>query len=265
VSVVALASAAGSPGVTTLGMGWITAAAADDAEWLLVEADPAGGAAAAYGGLRWDLGLVSLAAGTWGDIDGAVLGAHAQRLADGAAAVVGPANGQEATSALTALGRRLVDGVGRAGNVVVDVGRLWPSSPALELARAADLVVVVVAQMAGSQFGTGAAVAKARGLLGWLSSEAMATAAVVIGEEPYGRDELAAVLEARVLGVVPHDRRAALAVGAGGGRRSGLARWYRSVAAGAEVLLGAPAPQGRAAGPDPRWGWSVPPAAGALG
>lgn len=237
---IVIGSAATSPGVTTIAMSW-AAIAGEQAETFLVEADPAGGAAAAYAGLHWNPGLVSLAAGTWGSIDHAVLSAHSQELAPGARVVVGPGTGQEATAALAALGPRLAEGLVRAGSVVVDVGRVWPASPAAQLVLAAELAVVVVRQQPGSHLGTGAAVGKARALAEWLAAGGVRTAVIAVGERPYPLAELEDYLGTVVLGVIPIDPRGAGAVGQRSGRRSAIARACRGVVAKADTILSASA------------------------
>jgi hypothetical protein len=219
-----------SPGVTTLAM-ITTAVLAERSEVLLVEADPAGGAVAGYAEIPWDPGLVSLAGSSWGAVDRLALVAHAQPLGR-AAVIVGPGTGQEATSALAALGGGFAAGLVRfGGTVIVDVGRMWPTSPAAPVVLAAELAVVVVRQQARSPLGTGAAMAKAAGLVAWLASVGVQTAAVVVGEKPFGRPDVSEYLSAPVLAILPDDARGAgLASRRAGGKGSPLLRSCRGAA-----------------------------------
>jgi hypothetical protein len=239
--VIVLMGAGPSPGVTTLAM-VATAVAAERGEVLLVEADPAGGAVAGYAEIPWDPGLVSLAAASWGTVDRPALIAHAQPLGR-AGVIVGPGTGQEATSALVALGAGFPAGLARfGGTVVVDVGRMWPTSPATPVVSAAALAVVVVRQQARSPLGTGAAMAKGAGLVAWLSSVEVRAAVVVVGDKPFGGRDVAEYLGAPVLAVLPEDARAAtLAWHPGGaGKGSSLVRAWRDAVDAIGQLLDAP-------------------------
>lgn len=233
--VVVVASASGSPGVTTLCIAWGAAAGGGV---LVVEADPAGGAAAAYANLSWSPGLGTLAAATWGDLDATLLAEHTQTTTLGVRVMPGPGTAAEATSALVSLGGRLEGGLCGAGPVIVDAGRLFPASPIAGLAQHAGLLVLVVAQQPESPAGTAAAVAKTRGLAAWAAQAGQDhVAVVVVGDRPYAAGEVAEVVGVPALGVIPFDHRGATRVGVGGGRRSGLVSAAAATWAAARTAL----------------------------
>jgi MinD-like ATPase involved in chromosome partitioning or flagellar assembly len=201
--VVAVAAAGGSPGVTTL---CLALAATSTDPVLLVEADPAGGMAAAYAGVGWNPGLVTLAAATFGSVDQELVREHTQPWRDRVQLLCAPGTATETAATLDALGDRLRVALSQSGQVLVDMGRLWPASPAAGLASSADLVLVVVGQHATSAAATAAAVARTRGLIDTLTSLGQsAVAAVVVGERPYGPDEIADALGVQIIGVIPSD------------------------------------------------------------
>ena len=144
---IAFASAKASPGVTTT----VTAlAAAWPAEraLLVAEVDPSGGDLVVRLDLSTDPGLVSLAAAGRRELGADRLIEHTQLLAtpggvEGAVrrVLVAPVSAEQATVSLSALR----GGLGRALDeldldVLVDCGRLDPSSPAFDLAVNADLL-----------------------------------------------------------------------------------------------------------------------------
>src|SRR5262245_11254484 len=126
-----------SAGVTTLALAvasrWPRPGAA-----VLVEADPAGGDLAARFGLRPAPGLTSAAAGAGGEA-AALLERHAQPLPGlGVPVLLSAASYVQASAAVrTAAEAALVETAGRAGTVLVDVGRLAAGSPALPIAARA--------------------------------------------------------------------------------------------------------------------------------
>jgi hypothetical protein len=114
---------------------------------LLVEADPAGGDLAARFGLLPAPGLGSAAAHS-GHGDGAqawqIAAGHAQRLPLPAHVLLAPASFVQASAAVRAIADSgLLATAGRYGPMVADLGRLAPGSPALPLAAAADVTLVV--------------------------------------------------------------------------------------------------------------------------
>ena len=252
-SLVVLCSASGSPGVTTLTLTTARLAVPRTNGVVVVEADVAGGSMAAYTGCRFSPGLVSLAAQTWGDLDGDALAGHGQELAPGLVVLPGPATGREAWWALRSLGARLAEGLARVAAerlVLVDVGRLGEESPAAAVAAMADLLVVVVGQSRSlTAHAASAAVSRAAGLVGWASEVGIATGVVVVGAGPWPVAEISAEFAAYgapVLGVVPHDTKAGAVTAGQRVRRSGLTRAAEGLAG---VMLEVSAGNRRLAGP----------------
>jgi hypothetical protein len=228
VSLLALAAAKASPGVTTT-----TVALA--AVWprpravLVVEGDPAGGDLAARFGLRAEPGLVTLAAARRGTATAATVAAHAQALPGGLRVVAGPPAAEQATAALGLLGPELLAGLaGLDGvDVLADLGRLDPSSPTLAAARAADLLVLVtrpvLAELQHLAYRAAA-----------LRQACRALALIVVGAGPYPPGEVAGALGVEVVGVLPADPRGAgllggVPAGGAGLRRAPVVRAARTM------------------------------------
>ncbi|MBW3556942.1 MAG: chromosome partitioning protein [Actinobacteria bacterium] len=219
-SFVALASAKGSPGVTTLAAS-LAATWPVGRELLLIEADPAGGALASRFDLRADPGLVSLAAAGRRDLDEEVLGQHLQQMPGNGSATVrllpGPVAAEQASVALSALRGRLAEVLERVpGDVIVDCGRLDAGSPALELVNAGTLLALVLRPNVAD-------VHHASTRLAALSPRCL-VGVVVVGDRPYSADEVAAAVGAPLIGTVPADPRAAAALNGEVGMRRGIER-----------------------------------------
>jgi hypothetical protein len=209
----ALVSASGAPGCSTVGVAVTGAAGAIGVPLLLVDADASGGQVAPLAGLDWSPNTADLAAETWEPLTEARLSSHSQRLGPLARVVVGPPTGPQAASALAVIGPELARLLAQGGPVVVDAGRITAGCMP-PLVAAAQLAVVVVGQVAGSRWATGGRVAKAAALAAGLADAGLATAAVVVGDDPYpDRAELAEVLATPVLAVVPWDPAGALGIG----------------------------------------------------
>src|ERR687892_1308594 len=153
---VAFASAKASPGVTTA----IAALAATwpaERDLVVAELDPSGGDLVVRFDLATEPGLVTLAASGRRDLGPETLLAHTQalpRLAedDGAArrVLTAPVSADQATAALTALRGglpRALDAVD--ADVLVDCGRLDPTSPAYDVAVGAQLLVMMTRPVVG--------------------------------------------------------------------------------------------------------------------
>lgn len=214
-SLVAVAAAKASPGVTTT-------AVALAAVWprpravLLVEGDPAGGDLAARFGLGSEPGLVTLAAARRAAAAAATVAAHAQALPGGLRVVAGPPAAEQAAAALGLLGPELLAGLaGLEGiDVLADLGRLDPASPALPVARAADLLVLVARPvLAELQHLAWRAAALREGC--------RALALLLVGSGPYPPGEVAKALGVEVVGTLPADPHGA---GLLGGVPAGAAR-----------------------------------------
>jgi hypothetical protein len=210
-----------SGGATTLAMA--LAGVLDGA--VLVEADADGGVLALRYGLSREPGLVSLAASRQPPSE--VIADHAQRLPGGMAVVVGPESAERATQLLRSAGQRIAGLLSGAGEVdlVVDIGRLSPSSPGTALAAAAPLVLVVVRPRAEELVAAAERVA----VLGERAG------LVLVGSGPYSAAEVTSQLGCRVIGTVAHDQRGARALAEGGSSRalgrSALVRSVRTLAA----------------------------------
>ena len=202
-SLVAVAAAKAAPGVTTSALALAGVWPADQ-QVLLVEGDPGGGDLAAHFGLAAQPGLVSLAAAARREVDREVdsvlVAEHAQALPGGLGVLVGPPGTEQAAAALGMLAPAVVAGLdGLDGvDVVADLGRLDPGSPALGLARAASLLVLVVRpRLAELQHLAHRAAA--------LRPECRALGLVVVGTGPYPAEEIAAALGVEVLATLPAD------------------------------------------------------------
>lgn len=243
-SVIALASAKASPGVTTSLLAFA-------ATWpthrplLLVEADPDGGDLAARTGLTTEPGLTSLAAAGRRALADGELDRHIQPLPGGVPAIVAPADGDHAARALEIVGERLAGAaVGlNDRDVLIDCGRLRPSSPATPLAVQADLLVLVARPQLDE-------LQHLRPALPRLTGAAMRPALLLIGDRPYPAAEVSRVLDVPVLTPLPHDADTAERLNGQGGRidrlaRSLLLRTARGVAEMLAATLTSPNDGGR--------------------
>jgi MinD-like ATPase involved in chromosome partitioning or flagellar assembly len=230
-SLVALCSVHGSPGVTTTALA-LAGAWPEERRYLLVEADPFGGVVAARFRLGDTPGLASLAAVARRGLDSEVLWQHAQQLPGGVPVVVGPPSADHAHAVLRDLAPYLakwcIDNPGV--DVIADCGRLGPGAPNLELVLRADAALVATRPTADQ---LRPAAYRARSL-----EATGAPVRLLIGDIPYGPEEVATTLQLGVAGVMAWDSQAAEALGGGVGfrdvRRSLLAR---SAAALAESLV----------------------------
>ena len=205
-TLVALASAKGSPGVTTsahvLTRFWPSHRAV-----VFAECDPEGGDIANRLGIAATPGLSSLAAGLRERITADAVRLHSRALPGGELALVGPATAVEASSVVAACAGALATATAGSPtlDLIVDCGRLTVGSPAEPIVRLADLVVVVV-RKERRPHDTAAATSHARELVGRLSTDCPVVA-VVVGRGPYAVDEIEEAVGTRVVGVIPLDRR----------------------------------------------------------
>ncbi|MGH9285807.1 MAG: hypothetical protein ACRD0M_09075, partial [Acidimicrobiales bacterium] len=202
---VALFSAKGSPGVTTLAL---AAGAAATGGHLVAECDPAGGDLAARAELSVEArGLVSLAANARRGLGADVIGEHLCSVGPGVVTLLGPGDGARAATALAAAAGPLARAFAALdATVLADCGRWAPGSPATPLLAMADVVVVVLRaepdQVDHARF---AAATLAR------DAGALALAVVVAGGRWPG-DQVSEALGIDVIATVEDDRRAALAL-----------------------------------------------------
>lgn len=230
VTVVALASAKASPGVTTTALA-LAAAWPDGRPVTVFEADTDGGDLAAWLGLASQPSLVTLAAEGRHRLDGDSLARHTQSWPGTAASfLVSPVGVDQTGAALAALARAgLADalvGLG-GGHVLVDCGRLRPGGTQFGLLPP-EVPVVLVARP------TLAEVAHVRAAVAVLD-RARRVGVVLVGERPYPADDVAAAVGVPVLGLVSLDRRAAAGVASG---RSGRVFARSLLGRSAAVLAG---------------------------
>lgn len=221
-TVVAVASAKASPGATTLALALAAtwpAAGLTGGRVVVVEADPDGGSLAARFGLGYEPGLASLAAAARHGLDEETLLAHLQPLGERLWLLCGPASAQRASTALASAADRLANRVSTLADtaVVVDVGRLSTGSPALPLARGADVCLLVARPRLDEVQH-----------LAWRARALVDTGCrvglVCVGDRPYPPVDVAASAGLPLAGVVADDARGAEALCGGPARERVLRR-----------------------------------------
>lgn len=233
-TLVVFGSARSSPGATTTALAvasWIEGS-------VLVEADPDGGVLAVRYGLSREPGLVTLVASP--SSKGVGLADHAQTLPGGALVVVAPESAERATHLWRVGGAGLVATLSavRDRTVVVDAGRLGPSSPALSLVTHAAVVAVVVRPVAEELLAAADRVEALTGL-------GVRAGLVLVGDRPYSAIDVTAQLGCSVLGTVADDSRGADALrGSGSSRGVSRSMLMRSARGLAEHLAVQPPPGG---------------------
>jgi MinD-like ATPase involved in chromosome partitioning or flagellar assembly len=242
---IAFASAKGSPGVTTT-VAALAATWPDDRDLHVVELDPSGGDLVVRFDLALEPGLVTLAAAGRRDLGPDLFVSHTQVLPSDAGGddrpvrrvLAAPVAADQAGAALAAL-RTGLSRVLRSldGDVLIDCGRLDPTSPAVDAASEADLLVMVARPVVAEVHHLAARLASLR---------PRALSLLLIGDRPYSVSDVAGAVGATPLGTLPVDGRAAsvLTVGHPNAlkvlRRSRLLRDARAVADGLADWLGAP-------------------------
>ncbi|WP_239153467.1 hypothetical protein [Virgisporangium aliadipatigenens] len=206
---------------------------------LLLEADPSGGVVAARFGVAQQPGLASLAAAMrhGGEVTTAD---HVQHLGLGVTAVVGPGSAETATGAVAVLSAHADTTVAAlAPAVIVDVGRLFPGTPAGGLLAAADVVLLAVSP-------TMEALDHADSRISALRDAAPGArfGLLVAGKGPFPVDEVGDRLDVAVQAELPRDRWGA-GVLAGrltgrGWRRTRLARALHDTVTALEAETHAP-------------------------
>lgn len=217
-----LVSAHGAPGVTTTTL-VLAATWPGGGQRLVVEADPFGGVIAARFGLADTPGLVSLAAEARGDLDSELVWRHAQGLPGGLAVLVAPPSADQANAVLRDLASSLA-GWAASGDVEVfaDCGRIGISPPQRPLLAAAARLLVLCRPTVDQ---LRPAADRTRSLQG----AGVKAKLLLVGDMPYGAQEVGATLGVEVAGTVAWDPHTADAVngfkGSGGGHdRSVLVR-----------------------------------------
>lgn len=221
-SVIAVAAAKSSPGVTTVAE-LLVALRPGARRCALLDCDPAGGEWLLRPGVAPEPGLVSFATAGRRELGPEELLVHLQRLGDGLEVLVAPAAARQASGALDLVGARLLAHIRAltAVDAVIDCGRLAPSSPALPLVRGADLVVLVSHPTARAMVH----------LAPWVEQLVGEGSVVVVAlvdgagrEATYRPQEVAEALGVEVLGPLAHDAPAVTRLFAEPGRVTPLAR-----------------------------------------
>jgi hypothetical protein len=231
---VVFASARSSPGVTTA---MLACASVWPGRVLLVEASEDGGALAARFALPVEPGLLTLVTASRHDTaDGApALEPHLQPLpgTERIVALVGPISAEPAQALLrTAAGRvaTLLAAVADDIDVLIDAGRLTTSSLAQPLLAGADRLVLVARPRVEE-------LTALAHRLPHLATLGPRPEVLLVGERPYGPDEVADTLGVTVVGVLAHDDDAADALAAAGSaRRLGRSRLFRTAAGVVDTL-----------------------------
>ncbi len=218
-SVIAIASAKGSPGVTTTAL---ALAAVWPRRVLVAECDPVGGDLSYWFGQPATPGLLTLGSAARRGLSPAELWRHTQVISGSLPVLLGVLVPEHA-AALGPLWEELPAAFAEVGaDVLIDCGRLDPPSPALALVSTADLVIVMVRPDAPG-------ISHLEGLLEMLAHSGTAASVVLLGERPYRAAEVQAALAERgravdVLSVVAVDPAAARRLAGGSGSDRALAR-----------------------------------------
>jgi len=210
---VVFAAARSAPGVTTA---MLACASVWPGRVLLVEASEEGGALAARFALPVEPGLTTFAAasrhGSNGDGAAGVLGPHVQPLPGTGriTALVGPASLEPAQALLRTAAARLASLLAHvAEDVLIDVGRVPASPLAAPLLAGAERVLLVVRPRVEE-------LTALAHRLPHLASLGPAPELLLVGDRPYGPDEISEALQVPVVGVLDHDPDTADALAAAG-------------------------------------------------
>ena len=222
-SLIGLCSAHGSPGVTVTALA-LAATWPEERRCLLIEADPFGGVIGARYGLSDTPGLSSLAAVARRGVDETTVRRHVQELPGGVAVMVGPASADEAHAVLRDVAGPLAAWCATQDSldIIIDCGRTAPASPTLEILAGADAAMMLVRPSIDQLRPAAHRVAA-------LEAAGATVSMLLVGERPYGPDEVASTLNVRVDGVLSWDPRTADVLAGGRGtvrdlRRSALVR-----------------------------------------
>lgn len=204
-TVLAVTSSRTSPGATTLATGLAISLSHVAPRSLLIEADPSGGVLA----LRFDLApapsLASFGSDIRNDFDESLVWSNAQDLR-GVHCIPSPVDPELSRAWIERIGSTLVDELPRLGApTILDLGYVGDGAASLELARAADLTLVV----------TRPETAEIQALLYQvrrLRSVGAEVAIVCVGSQPHDPAEIAAIADAPLAAVLPDDRTVASAL-----------------------------------------------------
>lgn len=250
-ALVVFGSQKGSPGATLTALAVAGAwPQREGRRTVLLEADPDGGVLAMRYGLGREPGLLSLAASARHGVARGDLWEHTQQVPGGLDVIVSPDRPDQATAALHTAGATLGPWLAALPDVdvIADVGRLGPSSPALSFAAAADIVLMVARP-------TSEQLMAAAERVNTLRLQNPSTGWCLIGTKPHSREEIEEVYEAPVVGVIADDARGADALENGGSpkrlRRSNLVRSASELALHLDRWLHQPGHEVSAAEPEP--------------
>jgi MinD-like ATPase involved in chromosome partitioning or flagellar assembly len=230
VSVVAVGSVHGSPGVTTLVVALAQAWPRSGRRALLVEADVDGGVLAARLGLGHEPSLTDLGARARNGLSDAAIWDATQMLPCGVPAIVAHPSAQQCQAALRAAGGAMADGLMRFAHhdVLVDAGRLRPGAPTAMLDAATVTLLVLRPSLEQVDI-----VAHRLDPLNGRGNVAL----VLVGERPYRSAEVESALAIPVVGVVAIDRQGAARAGAAPSRGFARSPLARSVSTLVSTLL----------------------------
>lgn len=237
---IALGSVKGAPGVTTTLLA-MTAVWPADRTLVVTELDPDGGVLAARRRLGFEPGLVTAVAAL---LRGAgTVRDHIQPLGDSVGVLVAPSTAEQVRASVEAAGDALWPALAAGDDdVLVDCGRLRPSSPALAVASRADTLLLLLRPRLED-------VAQVRDRIPALHRSRLEPRLVLVDDGPYRTDEVVHALGAPVVARLPMDRRTADALnGVTAQRRLTRSRLLRGVRAMVDELAsGRPHPVARAA------------------
>jgi hypothetical protein len=225
-SLVALASLKNSPGVTTTALA-LGAVWPPERRVLIAEVDPAGGDVAGRFRLPGEPGLLALGAAARRHDPAQRMWQFCQRLPGGLAVLTAPLTTEQARRAMAIPG--LADAfASMEADVLADCGRLDPASPALNVIRRAD-VLLLLARPVYTEL------KRLAEPLPGLHDLRSRLGVVLIGKGNYPPAEVATALGIDVLGALPFDARGAAVLsgaptGKGALRRSPLLRYAQGLA-----------------------------------
>ncbi len=202
-SIVAVGTAKASPGVASLSVGLgFSWELTTGRRAILVEADSDGGVLAARFGLNPAPSLVELSGTNRHEVTIDRLQTNSQLLAGQLPALIAPGCGETTSLVLGPMARWLMNGLNHLQDIdtVIDVGRIRPYSPATELIKHCDLLVLV----ARPQFDQLVPlVHQARRV----ATQNIPTALVCVGDRPYSPTEMAKAAQIDLLGVMAYEPR----------------------------------------------------------
>jgi len=201
---------------------------------LLVEADPAGGVLGHrfnITGSRANRTLLSFAVDSRRGFTGQALANNVQQIA-GIETLLAPLDPAKASQAVDRSAQSLIEhSEENERPIMVDLGRIQPGSPALKLARACDMVLVVleprIDQVQSSLF-----------QLASLRQQGLVPELVLVGSGEFDPADIAASSDASIAAVLPKSPKTAVALSGGSYRRGAFNRspLWRSIAALARGL-----------------------------